>query len=111
MQSAATLLFLAGAERTADRHATFLFHPSTTNMLGALNEQQAQERLAQVDTVQRLLASIYLDRTRLTGEQISQFARSEVILSAQQAEAAGIVQTVSDLKIPGGQTAKVLFLE
>ena len=70
-----------------------------------------QERLTQVDTVQRLLASIYQDRTRLTDEQISRFARSEVILTAQQAVEAGIVQTVVDLRIPGGQTAKVLFLE
>ncbi len=111
VQSAATVLFLAGAERTANRSASFLFHPSTTNLIGALNEQQIQERLTQVDTVQTLLAAIYHDRTTLTADQIARFARQEVILTADQAEQAGIVSAVSDLRIPGGQTARMLFLD
>ena len=111
VQSAATVLFLAGQERSADRTARFLFHPSSSSVVGTLTEQQVRERLNLVDTVENVVATIYQDRTSLTDEQVKRFAREEVILNSDQAKAAGIVDSVADLKIPGGNTAQMLFLD
>lgn len=109
--SAATVLFLAGNQRSADRAARFLFHPGTTAMVGVMNEQQVQDRLSQVDAVQGVMASIYQDRTRLTNEQVQHFASAQVVLTAEQARDAGVVDQVADLKIPGGNTAKILLVD
>ena len=54
---------------------------------------------------------IYRDRTSLTSDQIASFRRGEVIFKADQASQLGIVQTVALLKIPGPQTARIIFVE
>ena len=111
VQSAATVLFLAGQQRPADRTARFLFHPSSAVVLGTLTEQQLHDRLNQFTAVQQVFTSIYQDRTKLTDDQVRQFAREEVIFTAEQAQGAGIVETVADLKLPGDNTARMLFLD
>ncbi len=111
VQSAATVLFLAGQTRTADRTARFLFHPSSTSMAGLMTEQQLRDRSSEVNAVAQVLGAIYQDRTRLTSDQVSRFAREEVILTAEQAQAAGFVEAVADLRMPGGDMARMLFLD
>ena len=109
--SAATVLFLAGQERSADRTARFLFHPSSAAVLGTFTEQQLHDRINQYNNVEQVFTAIYQDRTKLTDQQVRQFAREEVIFTAAQAQEAGIVETVADLKLPGGNTARMLFLD
>ncbi len=109
--SAANLLFLAGEERSADRSARFVFHPSQTTLPGLLNEQQIHEQLTEVDTVADMSEQIYHERTTLSAADIQRFSQGEVIYTADQAKQNGIVQTVADLKVPGGQTAKILFMD
>ena len=109
--SAATVLFLAGEDRSADRTARFLFHPTQTTMTGSVNEQQLHDRMVVVDNIDGEMRQIYRDRTKLTDEQITLFGQSEVIFTADQAADAGVIQTVADLKIPGGQTARMVFLD
>ena len=111
VQSAATLLFLAGQKRSADRNARFLFHPSTASVSGVMGEQQVRERLTAFDVVTEVLAQIYRDRTTLAASEIDRFARETVIYTAEQALAAGVVQTVADLRIPGEGKAKIMFLD
>ena len=115
VQSAATLLFLAGQERSADRNARFLFHPPQSVVNAAVNsvvgEQQIHERLTAFDAVADVMAQIYRDRTRLGGSEIDRFARETVIYTAEQAQASGVIQTVADLRIPGGGKAKILLLD
>ena len=109
--SAATVLFLAGEDRSADRTARFLFHPTQTTITGSVNEQQLHDRMVVVDNIDGEMRQIYRDRTKLTDEQITLFGQSEVIFTADQAADAGVIQTVADLKIPGGQTARMVFLD
>ncbi len=109
--SAATVLFLAGEGRSADRAARFLFHPTQTTLPGYVNEQQIQERMAVVGNIEGEMKQIYQDRTKLTDQDIQRFGRSEVIYTADQAAQDGIIQTVADLKIPGDQAAKIIFLD
>jgi ATP-dependent Clp protease protease subunit len=110
VQSAATILFLAGQGRTADRTARFLFHASSTAVLGTFNEEQLRDRLDQVRSVREVLAAIYLDRTKLSKDQVDHLTREQVILTADQALDAGVVDHVEDLKIPGPDTARILLL-
>lgn len=109
--SAATLLFLAGQERSADSNARFLFHPSQSLVAGIMGEQQIHERLTALDTVADMMAHIYRDRTSLTASEIDRFTHETVIYTAEQAQSCGVVQTVADLRIPGESKAKILLLE
>jgi ATP-dependent protease ClpP protease subunit len=110
VQSAATLLFLAGQERSADRNARFLFHPSQSPVSGVMSEQQIHERLTAFDVIADVMAQIYRDRSNLTPAEITRFAHEEVIYTADQALASGVVQKVADLRIPGEGKAKIMFL-
>jgi ATP-dependent protease ClpP protease subunit len=109
--SAATLLFLAGQERAADRNARFLFHPSQAPMSGVMGEEQIRERLATFDVVVDMMTQIYRDRTSLSATEIERFTHETVIYTAEQARAAGVVQRVADLRIVGDGKARVLFLD
>jgi ATP-dependent protease ClpP protease subunit len=109
--SAANVVFLAGENRSADRGTRFLFHPSQTTLSGQLNEQQVHEQTDQVDTVAAMMRQIYQDRTTLTDAQLQSFDRGQVIFTADQAKQSGIIQTVADLKLPGDQAARILFLD
>jgi ATP-dependent protease ClpP protease subunit len=108
--SAATVLFLAGRRRSADRSAGFVFHPSLTTVQGSFNEQQMREQLAFMGDVQGSVARIYRERTRLADADIERFQRETVIYSAEQARELDIVQTVEDLRIQG-ERSKILFVE
>jgi ATP-dependent Clp protease protease subunit len=111
VQSAATLLFLAGQKRSADRNARFLFHPSTASVSGIMGEQQVRDRLTAFDVVAEVLAQIYHDRTSLPASEIERFTHETVIYTAEQALAAGVVQSVADLRIPGEGKAKIMFMD
>jgi ATP-dependent Clp protease protease subunit len=109
VQSAGSALFLAGQRRSADRNARFLFHSSQGPISGMVGEKQLRDRLAAVASVDAAMAEIYRDRTGLTQSDIDSFARQDVIYTAQQALALGVVEEVADLRIPGGNTARILF--
>ena len=111
VQSAATLLFLAGQDRSADRDARFLFHPPFSSSNGVVGAQQMRERLQAFDAIASIMAQIYHDRTKLTDSEIERFARETVIYDAQQAYASGVIQTIADLRIPGGGKAKIVLTE
>ena len=64
-----------------------------------------------MQNVEAAVDEIYQDRTKLSDDQVKQFSNGEVIFTAEQARQQGIVDTVADLKIPGGDTARMLFLD
>jgi ATP-dependent Clp protease protease subunit len=111
VMSAATTLFLAGENRSADHTARFLFHPSTVPVMGTLNGPQIQDRLNQYDIVDGVTRQILHDRTTLTDDQINRFNREETYFTADQARESGIVQTVKDLHIPGPDKARIVFVD
>ncbi len=111
VQSAATTLFLAGRERSADRTARFLFHPSAVPFNGTMTGPQMQDRQTQFAAVAAVTSEIYRDRTRLTAADIARFEHEEVIYTAVQAQAAGFVQTIADFSLPGPDKARILFLD
>jgi ATP-dependent Clp protease protease subunit len=111
VMSAATTLFLAGENRSADHTARFLVHPSTVPVVGTLNGPQIQDRLNQYDVVDGVTRQILHDRTTLSDEQINRFNHEETYFTADQALTNGIVQTVKDLHIPGPDKARIVFVD
>ena len=109
--SAATTLFLAGARRTADRNARFLFHPTQAPAGVSATAQETRDRLAMFGTVDNIVSDILRDRTTLAPAEIDRFERQEVFYTAQQALEAGIVQEIADLRIPGEGKARTVFLD
>lgn len=109
--SAATTLFLAGETRTADRHARFLFHPTQTSFNGASTAQDTRDRLAMFGTINGVVSDIIHDRTTVPREEVERFERQEVFYTAQQALEAGIIQEITDLRIPGDGQARTMFLD
>lgn len=111
VQSAATLLYLAGQARSADRGARFLFHPSQALVTGLMDEKQVLERAQSFDIVKSVVTQIYHDRTTLPASETERFEHDTVVYTAEQARTFGVVQTVADLRIPGDGKAKILFLD
>ena len=111
VMSAACILFLAGENRSADRNARFLFHPTQGPISGSLTGQQIQDRLVQFQTNAAATAQIYHDRTTLSDTEIASFSHEEVFYTPEEAKARGIVQTIADLRIPGEGRARILFLD
>ncbi len=109
--SAATVLFLAGQQRSADHNARFLFHPPQTALLGNVNEQQMHDQLTLLSDVEASVAEIYHERTKLSDDDIQRFQRETVTYTADQALRYAIVDTVGDLHLPGDQKARMLFIE
>lgn len=106
--SAANVLFLAGERRSADRNIRFLFHPSRFGAGEYLSEQQMRDRINLAEAFSAEVTDLYHDRTRLTDQQVASFDQGEVLFNADQALAAGIIQTIGDLKLPG-QNARIMF--
>jgi ATP-dependent protease ClpP protease subunit len=112
VQSAATVLFLAGQERSADRNARFVFHPpQATALAGTVAESQMRERLSALQTVTEVMEDVYRDRTTLTQAEIDRFGREMVVYTADKALAAGLIHSVGDLRIPGEGKAKIILLD
>lgn len=111
VQSAANVLFLAGETRTADRNARFMFHPVRLPVTGNLSEQDIRDRVTDVDTLSATVRQIYRDRTTMTDQEVEKFSAGQVFYTGEQAVKSGIIQSVEDLKLPGEQKAKIIFLD
>ncbi len=109
--SAATILFLAGQDRSADRNARFLFHPSQRAIAGTMDEHQLRDNLMGFSAVTDVMKQIFHDRTRIPDSEIERFSRETVYYDAEQAQSVGFVETVADLRIPGPDRAKIVFLD
>ena len=109
--SAATMLFLAGQQRSADRNARFLFHPIATTIAGTFDSTAMRDQMDQLAVAEDTVLAIYKDRTKLSDQELQRFDHGQVTYDADQARRSGVIQTVADLKIPGDQAARMVFLD
>ncbi|MGD0639919.1 MAG: ATP-dependent Clp protease proteolytic subunit [Roseiarcus sp.] len=109
--SAANILYLAGAERSTDANAKFLFHPSQTPIFGVFNSPQFEDQLRMMNESDEVLEQIYRDRTKLPDVEIKRFQHETVVYSAAKAVEFGIAQRIGELSIPGDGKAKLVFVE
>jgi ATP-dependent protease ClpP protease subunit len=112
VDSIGNAIFLAGDQRFACPHSTFMFHgvgfgvqPGLT-----LEEKFLRERLDSVLADQLRIGAIIGERTNLTPEQVAPLFREAQTKDAAYAVGTGIVDEVRDVEIPdGGPVISLVF--
>lgn len=104
VDSIGNAIFLAGAERYACPHSTFMFHGVGFDMEGKfrLEEKLMRERLGSLLQDQRRIGSIILDRTNLNSRQVGNLFREARTKDAAYALGTGIIHDIRDVQIPLG---------
>lgn len=112
VNSIATALFMAGNERYANPHTSFMFHGVGFDMPagGRLEQGDLETKLMSVRQDQEIMSRIIRERTNVSEQQISQWWRVMDVIDAARAESVGIIHQVRDFKIPAGRRLNVLSL-
>jgi ATP-dependent Clp protease protease subunit len=104
VDSIGNAVFLAGIERYACPHSTFMFHGVGFDMKTGLRleEKNLRESLDSILQDQRRIGAIIRDRTNLNETQIGELFREARTKDADYAKSVGIVHDIRDVKIPPG---------
>jgi ATP-dependent Clp protease, protease subunit len=104
VDSIGNAIFLAGEERFACPHSTFMFHGVGFDSEPGirLEEKLLRERLEGVLADQKRIGSIIEERTTLDAEQIQALFAEAQTKDATYAAGTGIVQEIKDVEIPPG---------
>ena len=104
VDSIGNAVFLAGEERFASPHSTFMFHGvgfDITNPI-RLEEKSLREHMDTILSSQSRIGSIIADRTRIPAAEIAELFREAITKDATFAASCGIVHEIRDIKIPPG---------
>jgi ATP-dependent protease ClpP protease subunit len=104
IDSIGNAIFLAGADRRACPHSTFMFHGAAFDMAVAahLEVKNLREMLDALLADQQRIASILVERTTITPDQAGQLFTEARTKDANDALKNGIVHAICDLAIPAG---------
>ena len=103
VDSIGNAIFLAGEERYACAHSTFMFHGVAYNGGNqTFDPKLAQERLESLRADQERIGSIITDRTSLPKSDVDGFFENAKTLTAPDALIGGIVSDIRDVAIPPG---------
>lgn len=103
VDSIGNAIFLAADTRMACQHSTFMFHGVGFDVKSTrLEEKNAREFMRGILADQARIASIIVDRTNINSSRARKLFREATTKNAQDALAAGIVQTIGDVAIPPG---------
>jgi len=113
VDSIGNAVFLAGEERFASPHSTFMFHGvGFDSEPGArLEEKLLRERLEGVLADQKRIGSIIEERTTLDAEQIQALFGEAQTKDATYAVSTGIVHEIRDVEIPAGSPVVALVFQ
>lgn len=102
VDSIATVIFLAGEERCAVPHSTFLFHgiQYTFTQPGSLTINKLKEIVSGLEKDQNRMAGIVTERTQLTDAEIRELFSQGEAKDPQFAKSKGIIHSVRNLSIP-----------
>jgi ATP-dependent Clp protease protease subunit len=111
VDSIGNAIFLAGDERYACPHSTFMFHGvSYDPTAGRLDEKSLREFLGDLEANQTRIGSILEERTNLEATEIKALFLEAQTKDATYAVRAGIVQEIKDVEIPpGGPIVSLVF--
>ena len=103
VDSIGNAIFLAGEERYASPHSTFMFHGVGFEGAPGLRfeEKFLRERLDSILADQTRIGAIIQERTQLSAEQVEGLFLEAQTKDATYAASTGIVNEVHDLDIPG----------
>ena len=104
VDSMGNVLFLAGEERYASPHTSFMFHGVgfSVGNRARFEMKNLREKIDSVESDQRKIAGILCERTRLAESVVDELFREAVTRDAQFALDHGIVQEIRELAIPAG---------
>ena len=110
VDSIANAIFLAGRERYACPHSTFMFHGVGYDITkdARLEQKDLQERLDSVLADQRRIGDIMTERTGIDDAEVGELFKEARTKDATFALEKGIVHDIRDVNIPAG--ASVLSL-
>ena len=113
VDSIGNAVFLAGTERYACPHSTFMFHGVGRDVPNGarLEEKSAKETLESILADQKRIGSIIRDRTKLGDAEIEALFTEAQTKDAAYAASYGIVDQVKDVQIPPGSTVISLVFQ
>ena len=104
VNSIGNAIFLAGEQRYACPHSTFMFHGVGFDVSGGVRLEQKllRERLDAIEADQTLIGNIIEERTNLDPGQVSDLFLEARTKDTAYAASVGIVHEVRDIDIPPG---------
>jgi ATP-dependent Clp protease protease subunit len=104
VNSIGNVIFLAGDERYASLHTTFMFHGVGFDVTTAMRfeEKNLRERLDSVAADQTRISGILCERTKLEPKEANDLFLEAVTKDPAYARTKGIIQDIRDIKIPDG---------
>ncbi|MGZ4140055.1 MAG: ATP-dependent Clp protease proteolytic subunit [Actinomycetota bacterium] len=103
VNSIGTVVFLAGDERYACQHSSFMFHGVSLGVEGAtLDTGALKEMLSGLDQDGKAIASVIAERTGLTTRDVAKLFRERRTRDAAWAAGAGMIHGVRDANVPSG---------
>ena len=104
VDSIGNAIFLAGVERYACPHSTFMFHGVGIDVNGKVRfeEKNLKEHLASIESNQKRIGDVIRERTALDATSIESFFLNAITKNADDARICGIVHDIRDIHIPNG---------
>lgn len=104
IDSIGNAVFLAGQERFANAHATFMFHGVAQQLSNPtrLNANNLAEMLGSVKSDEKRISDIVQERTKITAAMANKFFGEAVTIDAAEALSVGIIDKMLELQIPAG---------
>jgi len=100
INSIANVIFLAGEERYASPHTTFLFHGVTSTLNGSLSLPQLNEIRDSIHKDHNTIAGIVCDNTKITDPEIKKLFEQGETKDVQFALEKGIIHEVKVAQVP-----------
>jgi ATP-dependent Clp protease protease subunit len=102
VDSVAIVIFLAGEERYAVPHSSFLFHglQYTFNQPTSLTINQLKEKVSGLEQDQNRMCSIVTERTELREEEVRELFIQGEVKNPEFAASKGIIHSIRDFSIP-----------
>jgi ATP-dependent Clp protease protease subunit len=113
VDSIGNAIFLAGDERYACPHSTFMFHGVGFDVSATtrIEQKNAQEMLDGILADQKRIASIMVERTALNSREAGKLFKEARTKDAAYAASVGIVSDIRDVHIPPGSTVLSLVFQ
>jgi len=105
VDSIANVIFLAGEERYAVPHSSFLFHGVGFNIHGParLEEKELKEKVTIIERDQNLISGIIAERVGLPIEEVRKFFLEAQTKTPDEAKQMNFIHEVKEAQIPKGQ--------
>jgi len=104
IDSIANVIFMAGSERYAAKHSSFLFHGIGAGFAPnvRLTVKQVRERVSGLESDENKIAGILCENSKLTREQVTKYFDSGEAVSVDFAKTHGVIHEIKDPSVPKG---------